>query len=416
LRPGHWGFSRTVRTGDEVEFLDSVVADLTARLAETYEHLEEKVRERTVELQKQYTLDRAILEGVSYGIVSVDAQGVITDCNPAAYALLQWTPEEAIGTKWQDILSLQQLGQNFPGGEDPLSLCLKHATDFRSSSTSSLTLLRKDQSILPVNAIITRLVHKGDSLGAVLLFQDATEERKFSYIKSEFISLASHQLRTPLSSIQWYLELMAAEALSRAQTDYVAEMRTALARMTNLIDALLQTSKLEGSKPALNLHLIDIVELLGETARDWRKMKHEKDIQLDTHIPSHPVLLTTDPAFLSIVLQNILDNAMKYSPAGTVIHLSCVLKPDTVDILIRDEGIGIPAVERDRIFEKFFRAKNVRTIDTTGSGLGLYICKIIMESLSGKISFESQEGKGTTFILTVPLGDGKKAEESRKTA
>jgi PAS domain S-box-containing protein len=406
LQPGHWQFNRSVHTGDEVEVLDAVTDDLTTRLRDTYNHLEEKVEERTEALHKQFALDRAILDTIEYGVVMVDTQGRITDINPAALHLLQWKRNDVVGHMGTDILVYMQHKMKITKENHPLQVVLQHHTNFRSHASKHPSLLRANQTILPVTLVITPLLQDDRLLGAVAVFQDMTEERQIDYLKTEFISLASHQLRTPLSSIRWYVEILSENKknFTDDQISCFAEIDTASRRMAHLLEALLHVARLDGGGLIPEEKEVDLVEVLHQMMSEWEMLAKEKGIVFSVAFPFQSLTIHTDPVLLQVVIQNFLANALKYSTSGNGIRLG--IRENTneaVSIFVQDSGVGIPMSEQKRVFEKFFRAHNVRQMDTDGTGLGLYMSKSIAEKLGGTITFESEEGKGSTFIFTLPL-------------
>ncbi len=406
LQPGRWAFAQSVRSGDEVETLDRVAADLVGRLRVTYDHLEEEVADRTRELRAQYALDRAILDTIEYGVIAIDAKGNITEANPSALFLLKRPWEQMFGAAAATCLDLVERHAKYGPGDHPVSRVLAEGKPFRSHPAAHASLVRPDGTVLPVTITIAPMVHEGTVLGAIAVFQDITEERQIDYMKSEFISLASHQLRTPLSSIRWYLELMQGEGeakLSEEQQGYIAELQTGAARMANLIEALLHVARLEGGAIIASPIAVDLRTVVGDMMEEWSRIARSKQIQINQAKPDAPLRTLTDPTLFQIVLQNLLGNSIKYSAAGAVITVRLRRDGNLAVMEVEDNGMGIPASEQPRVFEKFFRARNVRHLDTDGSGLGLYICRAIIQKLGGTISFRSEEGHGTVFSVTLPL-------------
>ena len=401
LRPGHWTFQRDIDTGDEVEMLEKVVMDLSSRLQRTYEHLEEEVADRTEELRKQYALDRAILNSIEHGVITVDQDGRITDVNPAVEHLLGWKKAEYIGKNSVEFLQFRHHKGKI-ADIHPVKSCLRKRSTFRSNPVRHISIYKKDSSLLPILLIVSPLFAGKTCTGAIVLFQDMTEERQIDYMKSEFISLASHQLRTPLSTLRWYTELLSSddtERFSATQKSYVKEIAQSTARMINLLDALLKVARLEGAALTPKKKILDVATFLKETVEELKVLARESGLPCSVSVPRRSLKIATDPVLLRIVLQNLFNNAVKYSRAGGHIQFSLNAGKKFIDISIADSGIGIPRNEWSRVFQKFFRAKNVRQMDTDGSGLGLYLCKTITESLGGTIDFKSQEGEGTEFRL-----------------
>ncbi len=246
--------------------------------------------------------------------------------------------------------------------------------------------------------------------GAIVVFQDMTEERQIDYMKTEFISLASHQLRTPLASIRWYIELLDGDekkSLSADQKSYFEEIGKASGRMANLLEALLHVARIDSGAITPDFQDINLRDLIVQMNEEWIILCREKGVKFEMNLPDPTIAIRTDPVLLQIVLQNFITNAVKYSPRNREVHFRSRREGTKLIFSVQDTGVGIPVDEQKRVFEKFFRAHNVRKLDTDGTGLGLYISKAIAERLGGKIFFESSEGKGSTFTLILPAKEGK---------
>lgn len=264
--------------------------------------------------------------------------------------------------------------------------------------------------MIPVSLRVTPVMRGKVCTGAVAVFRDTTEERRIDTMKSEFISLVSHQLRTPLSAIRWYLEIIGGQdagPLTAQQKGYLEEASTANQRMVRLVDALLNVSRMELGKFALKLQPVDIVSTLRHVVRLFAKNHEDKayHMRFAYHIDTKRLYIAqTDAMMLQMILENIIGNAIKYSKPHSTVTLSVEAKDKThLIIRIKDEGIGIPLTQQKQVFEKLFRADNAKQSDTDGNGLGLYMSCIAAEAIDGKLTFESAEGKGATFSLTIPL-------------
>lgn len=407
LGPGHWSVRRTVRTGDEVDVLDTVVVDLAGRLRRVYEHQESEIAERTNELRKQYALDRAILEHIGYGVVTVDHEGKIVQVNPAALDMLGQTHKHLSGRKIADVLKLCGHRGNALEGVHPVMQSIKTRSVMRSSASVHTNIRRTDDTLIPITFVVSPLIEGKKLFGGILVFQDISEERRLDYLKSEFVSLASHQLRTPLSSIRWYAELLAEQkqSLSAEQREYLREMQRSTKRMATLLTTLLHAAQLEGEnvRPEIQED-VDMTQLIEELHGDCRSLAKEAGLSCELSAPRTAVLIETDPILLRIVLQNLVSNAVKYTERGSKknVHLTLENGKNNITFHVQDEGVGIPEHEQKRVFQRFFRAANVRRMDTDGNGLGLSIAQGIVERLGGKIVFRSVENKGTVFSVTLP--------------
>lgn len=405
LKPDQWGFEQSAYSGDEVELLDRVIADMAHRLQRSYEEMEEEIRTRTQELKEQYLKDRTILTSIHHGVVVTDRNGAVTDANPAAVAMMGAERSENLcGKNVQDVLKFSHHQQFLEEAAHPVERCLKERAEVRPSPNEQMSLERPDHSRVPVMVVVSPLLNGSELLGAIAVFHDVTEERRLDYMKSEFISLASHQLRTPLSSISWYLELLRtddAEVLTETQKAYVAEMTSASQRMVHLIDALLRVSKIEGGGIQPVLQSVDLTALVRSVVEETRTTAKERKISLEA-VVSDDVTVVTDPTLVQIVLHNMFSNAVKYSEAGDAITVTLSVGSSAVTVAVGDTGVGIPLDEQKYLFTRLFRASNATKSDTTGSGLGLYISRIIAEQLKGSITFQSTEGKGSQFTFQLP--------------
>ncbi len=234
------------------------------------------------------------------------------------------------------------------------------------------------------------------------------KEIEINNMKSEFVSVASHQLRTPLTGIKWFGELLLkgkAGALTPDQKDFIQQMFDSNTRMINLVNDLLNVSRIDtGKKFTIEKKPVDLVPIVQSLFTELVAVAEQHTVTLKraADFPTE-LMLTVDGEKIRQVIQNLLSNAVKYSKENGVVEITCDTSKKTKIIFsIKDTGLGIPAAQQPRMFEKFFRADNVQTKETEGTGLGLYIAKAIVEGHGGEIWFESQENVGTTFYFSLP--------------
>jgi signal transduction histidine kinase len=223
-------------------------------------------------------------------------------------------------------------------------------------------------------------------------------------MKSDFVSFITHQLRTPLAGIKWMLELAAQEPdLPAAAASSVQDARDAAERLIGLVNNLLDVSRLERGKLTMALQDIGVGALtrsvLDEMSQLIQDRGHRLSIADDADVP--PV--KAEPQLLRQVLFILVSNAVKYTPPGGTIAIAMGREGQLARWAITDSGIGIPEASRARLFEKFYRAENVTAIEPEGTGLGLYLARLSMEQLGGQVSYVSEEGKGSTFVVTLPI-------------
>lgn len=235
------------------------------------------------------------------------------------------------------------------------------------------------------------------------------EREQIEKMKSEFVSVASHQLRTPLTGIKWFAELMLrgkAGVVSESQKDFLQQIHDSNERMIALVEDLLNVSRIEtGTKFEIKKVPTNVVEIIDSLTTDLVGLAHKHEVTLEKS-GAFPITyeLPFDADKIRQVFANLLSNAVKYSKKGgkVIVDLKDTRAENKVLITVKDTGLGIPKKQQSRMFEKFFRADNVQTAETEGTGLGLYIAKAIIEGHGGKIWFESEENVGTTFFVELP--------------
>lgn len=221
--------------------------------------------------------------------------------------------------------------------------------------------------------------------------------------KTEFVGLASHQLRTPLTSVSWYAEMLISGdvgELNKKQKEYLGEIYDGNHRMIDLVDDLLNTSRIDMGTLKVKPQPVNLVEVMENILSEFLPEVEEKKTIVEKKFSRNLPAISLDPELLGIVFQNIISNAVKYASPGGKISVEIRKQDAQILVKIADNGWGIPAAQQKKIFTKLFRADNVRKRDTEGTGLGLYIAKAIVKKSGGKIWFESKEGKGTTFYIT----------------
>ena len=242
----------------------------------------------------------------------------------------------------------------------------------------------------------------GRPTGLTITLHDVTQEREIAQMKSDFVSFATHQLRTPLSGIKWMLELAMQETdVPEAATSYMKDALGASQRLIQLVNDLLDISRLESGRMKASPQLVDLVELTRTVLDDLKRQMDEKGHRLSMET-SGILEVFADPQLLRQVVLNLASNAIKYSPSGGDISVRLTHERDVVRWRIQDPGIGIPKESQRHLFEKFYRADNVASLETDGTGLGLYLVRLIVEQIGGHVGCESEEGHGATFYFTVP--------------
>jgi two-component system phosphate regulon sensor histidine kinase PhoR len=235
---------------------------------------------------------------------------------------------------------------------------------------------------------------------------DITEQKKVDTAKSEFVALATHQLRTPIAAIRWNVELLERslrESKSDAQGRYLGKVDRNVHRMISLINDFLSVSKLEMGTYAAETVEINLSEFITSIIDEYDGKFSEKNINLDRHDNPPELVVQADRRLLHIALSNLVSNASKYTDSNGTITIRYEKQGGQVQFVVADDGIGIPESELDSLFNKFFRASNAEAHQTEGTGLGLYIVRESVHQMGGEITVSSVENEGTEFTILLPL-------------
>lgn len=238
------------------------------------------------------------------------------------------------------------------------------------------------------------------------------EKASIERIQSDFVSLASHQLRTPLSAVKWYTEMLIAQKagkLNRQQLQYLNEIYRSNDRAINLVNDLLDVSRIQEGSINLELQPIRVENVIEDVINGLDTLVKASQSGIDFEIVNGPLPpVETDRDKLRRILFNLISNAVKYTQNGKRVGVVLEKIGSSVKVSITDLGIGIPKTDHDKVFKKFFRSANVLKVTPDGTGLGLFISKALIEAMGGKIGFSSAEGKGAVFYFTIPLKNAKK--------
>ena len=228
-----------------------------------------------------------------------------------------------------------------------------------------------------------------------------------SKMKSEFINIVSHQLRSPLTNIKWTFEILSSgefEVPESKQEEYFVNVKDNIARMVELIDDLLIVSRIEQGRLPMRKKEFSFADLVSSQVSRYKVFAQASHIELSLLIEENLPEIFADPSLLKLVTENLIDNAIRYTRGGGRVEVF-VKKRDKRNIIlsVKDSGVGIPQKDQKYIFQKFFRAENALKQRTRGSGLGLYVCKTIISKAGGQIWFKSEQGRGTAFYATLPI-------------
>jgi PAS domain S-box-containing protein len=327
--------------------------------------------------------------------ITLDSSGSVVICNNAAAHLFKTAAENLVGKKIQNYLTHED--------NDKLSILLGTLQAGTSMQKSEAKIITDDKDEIWVNVSIFHSTSLDQRLVSLV---DINDHKLVDKAKSEFVSLATHQLRTPITTIKWNLDLFirsVPEQLNEKQMDYLDKINRNVVRMNALINDFLSVSKLETGTFATMPTTLQLDDYLLTIIDEYQQVIDEKAIEVKTVFNPPALRITTDENLFHIITSNILSNAVKYTTPNAKISVSYTQNDDSFVLIIEDSGIGIPAHELGDLFKKFFRGSNAQALRTEGTGLGLYIIKESVEKLGGTISVQSTENVGTSFTITLPI-------------
>lgn len=353
--------------------------------------------------------ERAFLESVGDGLIGIDRFWNITLWNKAATALTGRTEEEAMGKPFPNVVEFADEASH----EKNIAFIEESMLFGKTRIMGSHTVLRrKTGEEIPVNDSVAPIFdERGLVDGAMIIFRDASKDRELQKSREEFSSLATHQLRTPITVINQFSELLAAEpTLTPTGKEEVAAIQKASSSLTELVTAMLNVSRIESGSIGITPTLLLIPDVAKQVAKEMESQFTKKKLKLTQRYSKDVAAIDADENLVSAIVKNLLSNALKFTPEGGEVTLSVNKNATDVVLNVIDTGMGIPKSEQNQIFTKFYRANNVRVADISGTGLGLYTIKAILKQSGGRIWFESEENHGSSFHVSIPLSGMVKKE------
>lgn len=372
---------------------------LASQITKT-DKVEDNLREKMEDLQKFHLA----VDNASDDIIITDSEGIVLYTNPSSEKVTGYSCDEAFGKKagslWGGLMDkkfYQEMWKTIKVDKKPFS--------------GEINNKRKNGEKYVAEIQISPILGKDNNVKFFVgIERDITKAKEVDRMKTEFISLASHQLRTPLSSMKWFAEMLIngdAGKLNQKQDEYIKDIYKSNERMIALVGSLLNISRIESGRIIIDPKSTNLEELVNDVAKEIKNAIDTKQQKLIINVDPRLPKINVDFKLIREVYKNLLANAVKYTPTKGAISITLSKKEADILSEISDNGYGIPISEQNKIFEKFYRGTNILKFETDGTGLGLYLAKAIVDSSGGKIWFKSIEGKGTTFTFSLPLGGSK---------
>jgi len=382
----------------------------------------QKVNRLSGMLKSKQQQSEILIQSIADGVIVTDTKGAISLMNPAAATMTQWKVEEAINIDVRLVVKLdKEDGKPLAPGEDPFNAVFAQ----KKNINQTMSLLGREGKQQIVSLVVSPVIlpKTNELVGCVAVLRDISEERKVEKQRADFISTASHEMRTPVAAIEGYLALAMNNNVSKIDAkarEYLEKAHSSTQHLGKLFQDLLTSAKAEDGRLTSHPIAVDMSAFTEQLAEDLRFGAQKKGLDMEFIVSNHegstgvidasgstaktlqPIFYTlADPDRIREVITNVFDNAVKYTEQGKI-TLALTGNDDLVQISVKDTGPGIPAEDLPHLFQKFYRVDNSATRAIGGTGLGLFICKKIVELYNGRIWAESTLGQGTTFFINLP--------------
>lgn len=385
---------------------------------------------RVVQLAGQLTSKQQqsaiLIQSITDGVIVTDTEGKISLINPAAVTMTEWPVEEATGIVVKSVIKLKtENGEEIKDDQNPFSIVLKQQK--KVDQIAQLVGREGKQQTVSIVVSPVLLPNSKELAGTVAVIRDVSEERKAEKQRADFISTASHEMRTPVAAIEGYLALALNEQVSKIDSrarEYLEKAHSSTQHLGNLFQDLLTSAKAEDGRLVSHPVVVEMGAFLEQLTEGLRFAAEKKGLfaefvigtsySKDATVAQKTVrplyYVFVDPDRMREVITNIFDNAVKYTETGKI-SIGLTGDDNIVQFYVRDTGPGIPAEDVPHLFQKFYRVDNSATRTVGGTGLGLFICRKIVELYQGRIWVESKLDEGSTFFINLPRLSGERASQ-----
>ncbi len=387
-------------------------------------------------LQQEQLKSSLIINSIDDGVVVIDQNHAIRLFNPAALKIAGWKDNEVLNLDYKSVLKVvDEKGQEYSSSKDPFKQVFEKGIAVHDNNAA---LINRDKKQIAISISASPLLDKDGKVSAVIgIFRDVSQERGQEKRSADFVSTASHEMRTPVAAIEGYLALALNDRVSKIDSkarEYLEKAHESTQHLGRLFQDLLTSTKAEDGRLSSHPTVIEMSTFTEKVVEDLRFTAEKKGLHMEyvmgtadgqnvnaatdqagsTKVIKPFYYVQADPERLREVITNIFDNAVKYTESGSV-TLGLTGNTEVVQISVRDTGPGIPAEDIPHLFQKFYRVDSTSTRTIGGTGLGLFICRKIVELYDGRIWVESELGKGSTFYVNLPRLTNEKAKQLQAT-
>lgn len=419
--------------GDTISMLVRIIAiaTLLVLLKNKYQNIESKEQTNYIErFFANNAVVKLLTDSIGDGVIIIDRDNNIKSVNPKAQKLLGQEQKDILDLDYKSVLKFKTLNrEEIPPSDNPIELSLK---DQPTNNFELILVLRSGQELF-VDLTVSTIINpqSNEQYGGIMVLRDISKKKQEESARSEFISTASHEMRTPVAAIEGYLGLALNDRVStidKRARGYLEKAHASTESLGKLFQDLLLSAKAEDGRLVNKPHVIELGHFLEQLTESLQFSAQKKGLLVDFTIGTggqeqtdtmngkviKPLYYShVDPERIKEVITNLFDNAVKYTEVGKI-SIGLTGNNEIVQIFIKDTGAGIPASDIRHLFQKFYRVDNSATRTIGGTGLGLFICRKIIELYRGRIWVESELGKGSTFYINLPRLNNQKANELLK--
>ncbi|WP_079477534.1 cell wall metabolism sensor histidine kinase WalK [Halobacillus salinus] len=391
--------AQVMATGDFSQKVDVKGNDEIGQLGITFNDLNDKLRLSQATTEGERRKLSSVLSNMSDGVIATDRVGAITLMNAPASKLIGHTFEQVQGQSLLDVLDINDQ--------------IEDIADMEQAGSMVVDLSSEDQHLL-IKANFSIVEDENHEMnGFILVISDVTEQERVAQERREFVSNVSHELRTPLTTMRSYIEALNDGAWQDPEIAprFLDVTQNETDRMIRLVNDLLQLTKMDHKETSIMKKRVNFTDFFNRVV-DRFEMNKDENMTFERNIPKRPIYVWIDEDKITQVLDNVISNAIKYSPSGGTVRFSAHSTRKQLRVSISDEGIGMPPDTVDKIFDRFYRVDKSRTREMGGTGLGLAIAREMIDAHHGKIWAESEEGKGTSVLFTLPLMNQNRGDQS----
>lgn len=402
IEKGIWTDVHTIQTGDEIEALSVSLSSMVNQLLSREKSIKKENEEMTTILQSLYD-----------AVIGLDANYRIIAFNRAAEKITGYYPGQVVNKHIDDVVQLYHENEKVPFARYNSQI----DSQMNKIREKGMKLMNSAGEYLTVSLTTSPIVFEDKKTGYIIAFHDLTKEQQLEEMKIDFVSMAAHELRTPLTAIRGYatlLEMQKAKMLDDAGKQLVQRLLISSDNLSNLIDNLLSVSRIERNIFAVEKRPVKIEMIIQNVIDTIKHQTATKKQNLTMHIQPDLPTVMVDPFRITQVVLNLVSNASNYTKEGGHISIKAVKRDDFVKVSVTDTGQGIPKDALPKLFTKFFRVSGLLEQGSKGTGLGLYICKSIIDMHGGRIWATSDVNKGSVFTFELPIADEQEIKEFEK--